>query len=203
MTEYQHDKLLNIDTKRDRNVKHGYSVYDHPYEPTPYSALEELVKNHEITAKDHIVDFGCGLGRLNFFFHYSFGASVTGVEKDEALYKKALQNLEDYRKKSKRDSSSIHFHCCNAEDYKIGVEENQFYFFHPFSIHIFRKVIQSIILSYEKKPRDLDVILYYSHDDYIFFLERETTFSFVKEVPLPDKYDRDSNERFVIYRLGK
>lgn len=203
MKEYQYDQLLNINTKRDRNVKPGYSVYDHPYEPTPYSALEELVKNHEITANDHIVDFGCGLGRLNFFLHYSFGASVMGIEKNQLFYEKALHNLEGYRKKVKRDSSNIHFYCCNAEDYKIGAEENLFYFFHPFSIHIFRQVINNIILSYEREPRDIHVILYYSHDDYIFHLERETTFSFVKEVPLLEKYDRDSNERFVIYRLRK
>lgn len=134
MNEYHYDQLLNINTKQDRNVKGGYSVYDHPYEPTPYSALEELVRNHEISENDHIVDFGCGLGRLNFFFHYHFGASVAGIEKDKVYYEKALQNLESYRNKSKRNSDRISFQCCHAEEYQIGAGDNQFYFFNPFSL---------------------------------------------------------------------
>lgn len=199
MKEYYYDKLLNINTKEDRNVKREHSFNYHPYEPTPYSALEELVKHHVISPNDHIVDFGCGLGRLNFFLHYHFGASVTGIEMNAAFFEKALYNLNNYRKKKNIDR--IQFHCMKAEDYSIQAEENQFYFFNPFSIHIFRKVLRNIIESYEQVERKVTVILYYSHEDYLLFLERDTNFTFVKEIQLPYEYDRDSDERFIIYQM--
>lgn len=202
MKEYYYDKLLNINTKEDRNVKREYSFNYHPYEPTPYSALEVLAKYHIISPNDHVVDFGCGFGRLNFFLHYHFGASVTGIEMNDLFYKQAIQNLESYRKKTKKNIDRIQFHCTKAEDYLIQAEENQFYFFNPFSVHIFRKVVFNIIESYEQVQRKMNLILYYSHDDYPLFLERETNFKIMNEIQLPYDYDRDSYERFLIYQIG-
>ena len=42
--------------------------YNYPYEPTPYSVLERLANSGLIRKKDVVLDYGCGKGRVDFFF---------------------------------------------------------------------------------------------------------------------------------------
>ncbi|GHI00723.1 methyltransferase [Neobacillus kokaensis] len=204
MKEHYYDKLLNINTRGDRlegTVKKPRRYY--PYEPTPYSALEILFENYEVNRSDSIVDFGCGKGRLNFYIHYFFHAAVTGIEMNETLYQEALENSKMYGRKTKSRLEGIQFHCCLAEEYQIASSDNRFYFFNPFSIQVFRSIINNILVSVEEAEREIELILYYPSQDYIYFLENETSFELKKEIILPHDYLRDSNERFLLYRLGK
>ncbi|MEC1522487.1 methyltransferase [Neobacillus niacini] len=201
MKEQYYDDLLNIRTGGDQK---GFnkSFHYHRYEPTPYSALELLFKNYELKSTDHIVDFGCGKGRLNFYIHYLFQASVAGVEMNETLYEEAVENQTSYLKKYKSAKGKIQFHCCLAENYEIAPLDNRFYFFNPFTIPIFWKIINNIIASVEKYKREVDVILYYPSEDYIYFLENHTLFELKEEVHLPGLYEHNQNERFLIYSLS-
>ncbi|WP_045522405.1 methyltransferase [Neobacillus niacini] len=201
MKEQNYDELLNISTGGDQK---GYtkSFHYHRYEPTPYSALEKLFAQYELTSNDHIVDFGCGKGRLNFFIHYLFHASVVGIEMNETLYQEAVENQTSYLKKFKNAKDKIQFHCCLAEKYEINPLDNRFYFFNPFTIPIFWKIINNILVSVEKFKREVDVILYYPSEDYIYFLENNTLFELRKEVQLPGLYEHNQNERFLIYHLA-
>lgn len=199
MNENDYEKLLNIKTGENMKKLHPITHY-HPYEPTPYSALQELFQHYQVKSEDHIVDFGAGKGRLNFFIHYFYDASVTGIEMDELFYQAALENRDRYYDKNKKKTASIQFHCCLAEDYPIDQLENRFYFFNPFSIHIFKKIIDNILSSLEQAPRDVEIVLYYPSEDYIYFLENQTVFELKQEVILPDVYERNQNERFLVYR---
>lgn len=198
MKEYYYDKLLNIKTKE---VQQGFhkSLHYHRYEPTPYSALEVLFEDYKLKNSDHIVDFGCGKGRLNFYIHYFFGASVVGVEMDEELYQAAIQNQKTYSKKTNREK--VYFLCCLAEEYEVQPVDNRFYFFNPFSVQVFRKIVHNILRSYEQSPREIELVLYYPAEEYIYFLEKETAFEWIAEVVLPFVYEKNPNERFLIYRL--
>jgi SAM-dependent methyltransferase len=200
MKEMNYDELLNIETEGNQR---GYnkSFHYHRYEPTPYSALEKLFAEYELTSSDHIVDFGCGKGRLNFFIHHLFQSSVTGVEMNEKLFEEALENKANYLIKAKENKGKIQFHCCLAEKYEIHPLDNTFYFFNPFTIPIFWKIINNILVSVEKFKREVDVILYYPSEDYIYYLENHTSFELIKEVQLPGLYENNGNERFLIYRL--
>ncbi|MCM3693893.1 methyltransferase [Neobacillus niacini] len=195
-----YDELLNIETEGNQR---GYnkSFHYHRYEPTPYTALEKLFAEYELNSSDHIVDFGCGKGRLNFFIHYLFHSSVTGVEMNEKLYEEAIENKANYLIKAK-DKGEIQFQCCLAEKYEINPLDNRFYFFNPFTIPIFWKIINNILVSVEKFKREVDVILYYPSEDYIYYLENHTLFELLKEVQLPGLYENNANERFLIYRLA-
>jgi cyclopropane fatty-acyl-phospholipid synthase-like methyltransferase len=106
MEDPNYDELLNIETEGNQR---GYnkSFHYHRYEPTPYSALEKLFEEYELTSSDHIVDFGCGKGRLNFFIHHLFQASVTGIEMSEKLYDGEQSELFDKSQKKRRDSISM------------------------------------------------------------------------------------------------
>ena len=70
MVNYEHtwDKLLNIKTTgRDES---GADQYHHPYEPTPYCVLERLAESGLFCKDDVVLDYGCGKGRVGFFFSY-------------------------------------------------------------------------------------------------------------------------------------
>jgi SAM-dependent methyltransferase len=201
MKELFYDELLNINTSE---VQRGFnrSFHYHRYEPTPYSALEVLFENYKLKSSDRVVDFGCGKGRLNFYIHYLFNATVVGVEMNESFYFEAIENRINYLKKTKKAKDNIFFHYCLAEEYEIDSLDNRFYFFNPFSIQIFMKIINHILLSVEKSPRDIELVLYYSSQDYLYFLENHPSFELKAEVVLPVFYEDNPNERFLIYRLA-
>ncbi|ETI70738.1 methyltransferase [Neobacillus vireti] len=202
MKEHSYDKLLNIKTRGDlHGGPSSQSLHYHPYEPTPYSALEELFRHYQVKCSDRVVDFGCGKGRLNFYIHYFFHASVTGVEMNETLYKAAVENLGSYVRRTKSSRDSIQFYCCLAEEFEIGADDNRFYFFNPFSIQVFRKIVNNILLSVENDERDVELVLYYPSADYIYFLENQTSFELKQEIILPHLIEHNPNERFLVYRL--
>ena len=62
-------------------------------------------------------------------------------------------------------------------------------------------VINHILKSVENTEREITLILYYPSEDYIYFLENQTTFVLTEEVILPSVYEHNQNERFLIYRL--
>jgi SAM-dependent methyltransferase len=201
MKEYYYDKLLNIKTSGYQK-DHNKSIHYHPYEPTPYSALEKLFEMYKLKSTDRIVDFGCGKGRLNFYINYLFDATVIGIEMNETFYREAIENRSRFLKKTKHNKDNIHFHCCLAEEYEIDPRDNRFYFFNPFTIQIFRNVINNILLSNEHSEREIELVLYYVSEDYIYFLENHTTFELKEEVILPGLFEQNPFERFLIYQLA-
>jgi len=199
VNEQYFDELMNINTSGHKSEV-NHSIHYHPYEPTPYSALVELFKHYEVRGSDHIVDFGCGKGRLNFFINFHYQVPVVGIEMNPTFYKEAMKNRENYLKKTKTSKEMIQFQCCLAEQYDIQATDNRFYFFNPFSVQIFMKVLKNILLSLERHKREVDLIFYYASDEYRYFLDEYTPFTLVKEVQLPNLYDKNAYERFLIYR---
>ena len=201
MKDEDYDKRLNIETGEDGKELH-ISWHYNRYEPTPYRALETLFSQYQLKRSDRIVDFGCGKGRLNFFIHDRFQSSVVGIEVDEMLYLEAKENQKSYVPRTKNGKENILFLCCKAEEYQMNDLDNQFYFFNPFSIQVFRRVIQRILRSVETHPRKVELVLYYPTKDYVYFLENDTSFEIVKEVTIPELYEENQNERFLIFRLN-
>lgn len=198
MKEKYYDKLLNINTIGNQSWNNT-ATHNHPYEPTLYLALEELFENYSLSKDDHIVDFGCGMGRLIFYINYNFNSYVTGVEINDRYYEEALINKISYINKTSKDK--INFECNLAQQYEISDLDNKFYFFNPFSIQIFSKVIDNILESYENNMRDMDIIMYYPSIEYIDFLDYKTPFILNKEIQLKYLYEKDPKEKFVIYSL--
>ncbi len=194
------EKTLNIKTTKEEKWTEKFN-YFHPYHATSYEALEELFKNYSISQDDSIVDFGCGKGRLNFYINYYFGANIIGIEMNNEFYEQCLKNKQSYIKSNRKLDKKISFMNCLAQDYKISSIDNKFYFFNPFSIQIFRKVVDNILVSYENDLRTIDIILYYPSDDYIYYLENYTPFIQINQVSLENLYKNDSQEQFLIYRL--
>lgn len=127
LKEQDYDQLLKIHTS-DEQLGFPQSFHYHRYEPTPYSALVELFNRYQLSENDRVVDFGCGMGRLNFLIHHHFQSTVTGVEMDEDFYKLAMQNRESYIQHYPKAMNKIHFEHVLAQDYKIHPKDNRFYF---------------------------------------------------------------------------
>ena len=201
MYDKECDRLLRIKTVGMREWLHQSSHYNR-YEATPYKALDEFFQAYELKNTDRLVDFGCGKGRLPFYVHNRCGVSVTGIEMSAQLYQEALENQVSYMKKIKRTSAFIRFERCLAEEYEVEEEDNRFYFFNPFSIQIFIKVIDNILRSVEQHKRSVDIILYYPTSDYIEFLETNTPFELIKGVKVSSMHEKDPNELFLVFRFG-
>ncbi|MGM9532421.1 class I SAM-dependent methyltransferase, partial [Intestinibacter sp.] len=166
-----------------------------------YEALDVLFENYDLDKNDRVVDFGCGKGRLIFYINYYFKCIVNGIEFNEIYYNEALLNKSRYIQKNKKMEDKINFHCNLAQNYDIDPKDNKFYFFNPFSVQIFMKVVENILDSFEKNPRNIDLILYYPSDDYIQFLEYRTPFILEREIIFEDLYKNDPKEKFLIYTL--
>jgi SAM-dependent methyltransferase len=201
MIQYKYDKLLGIKTAEDFMTSYSYNDHYNPYEPTAYETLKTLVEHYPITEEDHVVDFGCGKGRVNFYLHHFTGATMTGVEMDDEYMEKSLINLEKYKKKHRNQQEGIEFIMCLAEEYRVTENDNRFYFFNPFSVTIFQKVVQNILKSVEKHMRSVDIILYYPHEDYIYHLEKNTHFELYQEIIVETYFKKDEDERILIYRI--
>ncbi|MGL5381233.1 SAM-dependent methyltransferase [Clostridium sp.] len=201
MTEQEFEKLLNIKTCGEQK---GFneSLHYNRYEATSYLALETLFNNYKISEKDSIIDYGCGKGRLNFYANYFYNSTVTGIEMNTYYYKEALDNKEAFISKHRKDSTKINFINSFAEKSPISKEDNIFYFFNPFSVQIFIKVIENILDSAYEHGKTVDIVLYYPSHDYIYYLENNTSFDLIKEIPISSLYSKDNRQVFLIYRFS-
>ncbi|MCI5731902.1 MAG: class I SAM-dependent methyltransferase [Eubacterium sp.] len=190
------DQELSIQTEEIQTD--GKDTYHcHRYEPTPYAVLDELFSFFTPSSRDVLVDYGCGLGRLNFYVEKLYSLRSTGVEFSPIYYERAIDNLKTYN--GKKDN--IHFVHCRAEDYIVSSDETLFYFFNPFSAEIFRSVVNRILDSWQEFPRSITLILYYPEDDSIFYLEQHTAFERFDEIAASEAIQTDRRERFSLYRL--
>lgn len=184
----------------DMEIEAESSPHYYHYEATPYAILYHLFEEYKLQKTDGFVDFGSGKGRLLFYIHQLFGCSITGVEMNKFLHQKAIKHKKSYLKHAKR-KDSIQLLCTLAETYSIKETDNVFYFFNPFSVQIFIKIVNNILDSVDIFPRKIDLILYYPSAVYIHFLEQHTSFQLVQEIKVPVLYPINENERFLIYRL--
>ena len=201
MNEHETDRLLGIQTAgvQDWGLR---SIHDNRYEATPYEGLDALLDEYRIGRTSSVVDFGCGKGRTAFYINHRTGASVTGVEMDGQLYLDALENRNLYMiKKKNRLKGSVTFIRSRAEAYRADPLDNVFYFFNPFSVSLFAKVLSNILKSVEEHPRTADLILYYPTLDYLSHLENHSPFIHLKDVPVPGLSEKNPNERFSIWQF--
>ncbi|HSJ36744.1 MAG TPA: class I SAM-dependent methyltransferase [Planococcus sp. (in: firmicutes)] len=202
MKEHEGDQYLNIQTAGTQWISEA-TLHHNRYEPTPYEHLMHMFNSHPLEAESGLVDFGCGKGRINFYAHDRFGCRTTGVELNTSFCTEAKQNLKEYRLNGRNGSAldRIRFDCRMAQDYEVQPDDSVFYFFNPFSVQIFMKVVDNILRSGEVFPREMEIILYYPSIEYIEFLERSTAFELHQSIDMPS-IGKDPAEQFLIYKFS-
>lgn len=169
------------------------------YEATPYQALDKLFEKYKFSADDHLVDFGSGRGRVSFYIHNKFKIPVTGVEANDKTFEEALKNEASYLRLAPEVKAPIRFDYALAEQYDVDPEANCFYFFNPFTLKIFKKVIYNILKSYNEFEREIDLIVYYPLTGFKNYLREETPFELINKISAPGDHGRYG--KFIIYRL--
>ncbi|WP_195989663.1 methyltransferase [Clostridium sp. D53t1_180928_C8] len=201
MNDIQYEKLLNIKTTGEQQGFYESHHYNR-YEATSYLALDSLFKQYTLNSCDHLIDFGCGKGRLAFYINYYYNSFVTGIEMNNNYYDICENNKKNYFKTFSKSKDKIQFLNIFAEDYKILPQDNKFYFFNPFSIQLFIKVLNNILISVEENPREIDLIFYYPSEEYIDYLENYTALTLKQEIPVHNLYLVDKRQKFCIYTLN-
>ena len=189
------DSLLQIKTTGRDDSKAGHDCY--PYEPTPYPVLERLANRGFIRKKDVVLDYGCGKGRVDFFLSYLTKAKTIGIEYDERLYQSTMEN-----QKTAVSSAKTTFTLARAEEYEVPAEVNRYYFFNPFSVEILRKVMEKIMESHEKAPREAFLFFYYPSQEYLACLMEANGLELYDEIACDDLFEgNDPRERVMVFRF--
>ena len=196
MDERQWDKLLRIKTTgRDDSRS---DAYHYPYEPTPYEVLERIAATGLITKANTLVDYGCGKGRVDFYLSYQTKCRSIGVEFNPRIYEQALSNLE-----TGVSSGRVSFVWENAELYKLEQDADRFYFFNPFSVEVFHKVMGRIRESWYECPRNMILFFYYPSDEYISYLMTQQDLTLIEELDCRDLFNGlKEREHVLVFELG-
>lgn len=191
------DKKFHVHTGglREWRNKHLYNRT----ESTPYRSLEVLFNELKLTENDTFVDFGSGKGRVLFYLNSLYDCNIKGIEAKPQTFDDAVLNLERYSKYIDNYNNKIQFYFTTAETYQVEKEDNHFYFFNPFSIIIFKKVISNILKSFKKNPREITLIVFYTIEEYREFLKEHTNFEIVSRIKTPNQSDK--YQQFLIYKL--
>ncbi|HJD03437.1 MAG TPA: class I SAM-dependent methyltransferase [Candidatus Mediterraneibacter caccogallinarum] len=196
MNEEKWDRLLQIRTSG-RDDSHA-DQYRYPYEPTPYCVLERLADSGYLRKGNTLLDYGCGKGRVEFFLSWQTRCRSIGIEYDERIYEKAVEN-----QKRAAAAGRVTFELVNAEQFQVPEEADRVYFFNPFSLEILQKVISRIIDSYYAAPREILLFFYYPSDEYISFLMTVDELTFSDEIDCGDLFQgKDPRERIIIFETG-
>lgn len=189
------DKLLKIKTTgRDDSKSDQYRF---PYEPTPYCVLERLANSGLIRKNDVVLDYGCGKGRVDFFLSYQTRAKTIGIEYDERIFRAAMEN-----KNTAVSGNRVSFAMQNAENYKVPAEVNRCYFFNPFSVELFQKVLARILESYYESPREILLFFYYPSAEYVGYLMTVDELEYYDEIVCEDLFEGiDGREQIMIFAL--
>ncbi|MDO5119263.1 MAG: class I SAM-dependent methyltransferase [Coriobacteriales bacterium] len=108
----------------------------HDPTPTPYFVLEDLFSHYTFGQDSHLLDVGCGAGRvLAFFAHSGFPGHATGVELDPLLADAARTWTSRYDNLDVIQGSALDLDLSPYTD---------FYLFNPFSPSVLQQFIESI-----------------------------------------------------------
>ena len=164
--ENVYDAYLNISTL----IEDGDDITEkglyNAYEATSYFFLERLFTVFPFAEDDHIVDFGCGKGRVLFMAAQYSCKRVTGYEINAKRFDILTDNLHRYRQKHGGDTI-FDIRNENAQTADIEHTANKFFFFEPFHIKIFAQIIKNIEKSLRYRRRDVTIILYLPHESTI------------------------------------
>lgn len=196
---YKKDEEMNIDTTGLIDWPHGVNLDYFRTESTNYKDLDRFIHSYVQLENSHLVDFGSGKGRIVFYFNYELNIPTTAIEVNREAFTHLQKNYIKYQEKFPEKAQKISILEEKAENYRVKKEDNVFYFFNPFTLKIFKNVIQQIEHSLREHPREADVILYYPGYDYTFYLEKYSMFELLQTIKTP-MYLVNNRECFKVFR---
>ena len=194
------DDFLSIDTMECIGAERP-TEDNNIYQATYYRDLVTIFDMVSMEPEDTLVDFGCGLGRVLFYGNSRHYCRTTGIEADRQVYDKLLENAAGYQKRFYDQEDRMLFYNMPSQEYEIADGDN-FYFFNPFSAEIFRSVIDNIIDSVSRCPRDIYLMLYYPTFEYQKVM-RDSRYFVLKNIVKLSGYDEDPDEKVYVYHMSR
>ena len=192
-SEREWDRRLGIRTIGREDERSAVSM---PYEPTPYPVLARLAEGGFISARDHLIDYGCGKGRAVFFLAEAAGCRATGVDHSDSLIRAARENALSFPHPGR-----VAFVCGRAEKFEPR-DAGAAFFFNPFSETVFASVLRRLARQAAEAARPVTVICYYPSPAYERCLSDTEGAALVAEIGCGDLFSRrDPRERLIVWRL--
>lgn len=160
--EGRYEKTLRLKTAQivnlnDLTLAGVNSSQNHHYQGASYYVLFHVFKQlPSFLYHSDIIDYGCGKGRALFVAEQCGFKRLIGLDIAKELIDAALNNETQYAKKN-NDSSFLWIQQ-DATLFAIPEQAQVFYFFNPFGKNIMETVLNNILNSYEKHPRDIYII---------------------------------------------
>jgi predicted RNA methylase len=153
-------KVDTINTKMldELEIDSPNKVHGKYYEGTNAYIFKEMFSHIEIDPPiSCFVDFGSGKGKAMFMAAEWGFRKVIGVEFSLELVEICRKNLEIFKQKSKSKTEFEIIHL-DAAEYEIPSEGNLLFFSNPFDHALVTRVIDNILQSLEKFPREIVVV---------------------------------------------
>lgn len=133
------------------------------YEPSPWSALRRILPRHTVSNQDVFIDFGCGKGRaLLQAASYPF-KRVIGVELSPELADIARRNV--LPSLPRLQCKNVVVVTADVLSYEIPDDLTVAYFYNPFHGRIFAAVVDKLLASLRRRPRELRIIYMFPEEE--------------------------------------
>jgi len=131
------------------------------YVPVPYAVLVPVLRRSGVGPSSHVVDFGCGAGRVLIAANSLGAASATGVELDRTLVNRARANLDLI------DAGNPRFQVIemNALAFEVPDDATHAVFVRPFFGDTLRSVISALSLSKAASRSHFSVVSFNYNDE--------------------------------------
>lgn len=144
LEDQQVDKKLNIETTGLIEWPRGVNLDYFRTESSSYRDLDHLIENYDLRENSHLVDYGSGKGRIVYYLNHQLDIPTTGIEVNKVAFSQLTENYSTYKEKFPKKASNILLLEDKAEEYEVKETDDIFYFFNPFTVNIFEKVIQKL-----------------------------------------------------------
>lgn len=151
----------------DLDITNRQKDVGHRYEPTPVLAIQAMLDNLTLPHREYsFIDFGSGKGRLLLLAARYPWQHVFGVEFSQRLHEIAKTNIakwQDPRQQCTRIESIL----ADARDFPLPHSPLVLFFFTPFTLPVFKHVVDNIKQSLCEYPRPMQILYYGSRPDFV------------------------------------
>lgn len=128
------------------------------YAATPYRVFRRIFRRLPAACfKGSLIDYGCGRGRVPVLAASLPFRRVIGIELSEALHREALKNVARARVPRR---AKVEILRVDATKFSVPDDVTAAYFYNPFGRSTTEKVLERIVESLRRRPREFWLLAY-------------------------------------------
>jgi len=169
------DKNLNIETSKCIKLDEHDNIMNFMYEPSSYLQIKSVFKKYPLCRDDHLIDFGCGKGRVLVMASEYGCRNLYGIDISSYLLEIARVNLNQ----CKQTDVVFELLCMNAKYYDFNQKINKIFFYNPFQLKVFIHIFKSLLHSIDDNPRMVTVYFNGAQKSTIEYFEKMGRFQLI------------------------